>query len=128
MPNIDNNEILDLETLMNFFLTKTAHTLHTTFGPQFTALTIKILSYVYQLSHTVGSLFYRTFGAVIDEFSINGNLWVFRGCNTQPLPYKVFNHYPADARWFYNKNVNTLYEALSPDAQISSYVQLNTVK
>jgi hypothetical protein len=117
-----------IENVLEDFLKKSVHTLHRIIGPRGLALSIRILSTLYQVSYTVCSLFYSTVSAVIDEFSTNGNLWVFRGNNTQPLPYKVFSKYPVDATWFYNQNANILYEALSAEAQTSSYVPLHSVK
>lgn len=119
---------IGIEHTLEEFLENSVHTLHRIIGPRGLALSIRILSTLYQVSYTVCSLFYRIFGAVIDEFSTNGNLWVFRGDNTQPLPYKVFAEYPVDATWFYNQNANALYEALSAEARTSSYVPLHSVK
>ena len=105
-----------------------ASSMHSVIGPRGVAFSLSAFSTIYQITSYLGSLVYRTFGAVIDEFSTNGNIWVFLNSNTQPLPYKFFAEYPVNATWFYNRTSNTLYEALSPASRINSYVPMQSFK
>jgi hypothetical protein len=77
------------------------------------AFFICILSTLYDITYEVAKFNYRIIGSIVDEFSTVGNLWVYLTDNSHPLPYKVFKEHPKNARWFYNKNANTLYESLN---------------
>ena len=73
----------------------------------------------------------RVLGSVIDEFSTSGNLWIFFGDETRPIPYKVCATPPQGVSWVYNKISNTLFERQSGPVGSStpfSYLETNPCK
>ena len=82
-------------------------------GPRGVTIAFTIFSTTYELLHAIALFNWRILGSIIDEFSSVGNLWVFHSENQTPIPYQVFGDHPESAKWFYNKNVNTLYESMN---------------
>ena len=95
-------------------------------GPRGIAFSLWVVSSIYSVSLAIGNVAWRTFGAVLDEFSTNGNIWIFADSKTTPLPYKVFNECPEFAKWFYNSQANSLYESIS--SRVNSYFLTSPTK
>lgn len=114
-----------LYTYIETITTPTVSLFYSILGPKGVQFTISVLSWLYDIFNYIALINYRILGSIVDEFSTIGNLWVFIDNESKPLPYKVFNEHPCHVKWFYNKNVNSLYESINNISDRVSPSQLN---